>query len=147
MGSEEFENRLRERRNAAGLTQVELGRRAGITRQSLIHLESGKFVASTTVALRLARALGCAVEDLFSLPEPKAARLRADLAQPFSPARRVDEAVFCSVSSKADGSHIDSTVRRRSRSSRTASSPHRMGRARRSSTSRRSVPSRRCVAT
>jgi len=85
MGSEEFENRLRERRNAAGLTQVELGRRAGITRQSLIHLESGKFVASTTVALRLARALGCAVEDLFSLPEPKAARLRADLAQPFSP--------------------------------------------------------------
>jgi molybdate-binding protein/DNA-binding XRE family transcriptional regulator len=85
MGSEDFENRLRARRNAAGLTQVELARRAGITRQSLIHLESGRFVASTTVALRLARALGCAVEDLFSLPEPAVARLRADLAECFTP--------------------------------------------------------------
>ncbi len=85
MGAEEFENRLRERRNAAGLTQVELARRAGISRQSLIHLESGKFVASTTVSLKLARALGCTVEDLFSLPEASVARLRADLARPFSP--------------------------------------------------------------
>jgi len=85
MGSEEFENRLRARRNAAGLTQIELARRAGITRQSLIHLESGRFVASTTVALKLARALGCAVEDIFSLPQPPVAPLRADLAQPLSP--------------------------------------------------------------
>jgi molybdopterin molybdotransferase/putative molybdopterin biosynthesis protein len=85
MGSEEFENRLRECRNAASLTQVELARRAGISRQSLIHLESGKFVASTTVALKLARALGCAVEDLFSLPQAPVARLRADLAQSFPP--------------------------------------------------------------
>src|SRR5215813_13681220 len=86
MGSIEFENRLRQRRNAAGITQLELARRAGITRQSLIHLESGRFVASTTVALKLARALGCAVEDLFSLPEAPVARFRADLAQSFTPA-------------------------------------------------------------
>ncbi len=84
MGSQEMQNRLRERRNAAGWTQLELARRAGITRQSLIHLESGKFVASTTVALRLARALGCDVEDLFSL-SAAATHLSADLAPPFSP--------------------------------------------------------------
>jgi putative molybdopterin biosynthesis protein len=84
VGSGDLENRLRDRRSAAGWTQLELARRADITRQSLIHLESGKFVASTTVALKLARALGCAVEDLFSLPAP-AARLRADLAPPLSP--------------------------------------------------------------
>ena len=85
MAPQEFDNRLRQRRNAAGLTQVELARRAGITRQSLIHLESGRFVASTTVALKLARALDCAVEDLFSLPEASAARLRADVAKPLTP--------------------------------------------------------------
>jgi molybdate-binding protein/DNA-binding XRE family transcriptional regulator len=81
-----LQNRLRERRKGAGWTQLELARRAGITRQSLINLESGKFVASTTVALRLARALGCGVEDLFSLPEAPVARVRADLAQSLSPA-------------------------------------------------------------
>jgi molybdate-binding protein/DNA-binding XRE family transcriptional regulator len=84
MGASELRNHLRDRRNAAGWTQLELARRAGITRQSLINLESGKFVASTTVALRLARALGCGVEDLFSLPEVPVERLRADLARPLT---------------------------------------------------------------
>src|SRR6266498_4015534 len=77
-------NRLRERRNAAEWTQLETARRVGITRQSLIHLESGKFVPSTTVALKLAHVFGCHVEDLFSLSTP-ATRLRAVLAASFSP--------------------------------------------------------------
>ena len=74
-------NRLRERRSAAGWTQMELAGRVGITRQSLINLESGKFVPSTTVALKLARAFGCHVEDVFSLVAP-ANHPRADLATP-----------------------------------------------------------------
>src|SRR5262245_6608895 len=77
-------NRLRERRNASGWTQLETARRVGITRQSLIHLESGRFVPSTIVALELARVFGCHVEDLFSLSAP-ATPLRAVLAPPFSP--------------------------------------------------------------
>jgi DNA-binding XRE family transcriptional regulator len=77
--------RLRERRKASGWTQLETARRVGITRQSLIHLESGRFVPSTTVALRLARVFGCQVEDLFSLSTP-VTRLRAVLAPAFLPA-------------------------------------------------------------
>lgn len=84
MGTSDFENRLRERRTAAGWTQAELARRSGLTRQSIIHLETGKFVPSTAVALRLARELACRVEDLFSLAESTGAQ-RADLAPGFAP--------------------------------------------------------------
>jgi molybdate-binding protein/DNA-binding XRE family transcriptional regulator len=56
-----------ERRRASGLSQGTLARDAGISRQALSAIESGAAVPSTAVALRLARALGCAVEALFSL--------------------------------------------------------------------------------
>ena len=42
---------------------------ASLTRQTISAIENRRYVPSTTVALRLARALGCQVEDLFSLPE------------------------------------------------------------------------------
>jgi putative molybdopterin biosynthesis protein len=71
-------NRLRDRRIASGWTQLETARRVGITRQSLIHLESGRFVPSTTVALKLAQVFECRVEDLFALDEGKAP-ITADL--------------------------------------------------------------------
>ena len=41
----------------------------GVTRQSLAAIELGASVPSTEVALRLARALGMSVEDLFQLPD------------------------------------------------------------------------------
>ncbi len=59
---------VRERRRAAGLTQQQLAERAGISRQALVAIESGKLTPSVAVALRLAHALGCTVEDLFALP-------------------------------------------------------------------------------
>ncbi|MCB9668115.1 MAG: helix-turn-helix domain-containing protein [Alphaproteobacteria bacterium] len=59
--------RVRERRGALGLSQADLAGRIGISRQALAAVESGRSVPSTTVALGLARALGCAVEDLFGL--------------------------------------------------------------------------------
>ena len=71
-------NRLRDRRIASGWTQLETARRVGITRQSLIHLESGRFVPSTTVALKLAQVFDCRVEDLFALDEGRVA-ITADL--------------------------------------------------------------------
>lgn len=57
--------RVRERRQAMGLSQAELAARAGIARQTLVAIEAGRLVPSVAVALRLARALGCRVEDLF----------------------------------------------------------------------------------
>ena len=53
------------RRLQKGLTQEQLADRLDVRRQTLIALESGKGNPSLEVALDLARALDCAVEDLF----------------------------------------------------------------------------------
>ena len=58
-----------ERRKASGLSQGALARAVGLSRQSLSAIESSTAVPSTAIALRLARALGCPVEALFSLDE------------------------------------------------------------------------------
>lgn len=58
---------VRERRRAHGLSQAELAARVGVSRQALIQIESGRQTPSTALALALARALRCAVEDLFRL--------------------------------------------------------------------------------
>src|SRR5262249_1710151 len=62
-------NALRRLRRERGLEQQELARRAGITRQTLSRLESGRAAPSAAIALRLARELGCRVEELFWLAE------------------------------------------------------------------------------
>lgn len=59
-------NRVRELREARALTQAELAEAAGVTRQSVNAIEAGRAVPGVDVALRLARALGCAVETLFN---------------------------------------------------------------------------------
>lgn len=63
-------NTLREyRKTAGGLTQAELAQRAGVTRQSIISIELGKYRPSVELALLLARALDCTVDDLFHLSD------------------------------------------------------------------------------
>jgi molybdate-binding protein/DNA-binding XRE family transcriptional regulator len=69
------ENRIRSRRQAAGLSQQELARRCGLTRQAVNAIEAGHYIPSTLVALRLSMALGCRVEELFRLTE---ARIRVE---------------------------------------------------------------------
>lgn len=54
--------RLRQER---GLSQVALAQLASISRQSLHQIETGRSVPGVDVALRLARALNCSVEQLF----------------------------------------------------------------------------------
>lgn len=62
-----IENHLRARRTSKGLSQGELAVRAGITRQAVYSIENSQYLPTTAVALRLATALGCRVEDLFNL--------------------------------------------------------------------------------
>lgn len=64
-----------------GLTQQGLARLVGLSRQSLNQVENGSTVPSTLVALRLARSLGCRVEELFELGDMEDG-LSATLAQP-----------------------------------------------------------------
>lgn len=56
---------LRRARIARGLTQNELARQAGISRQALGAIEGGTYQPGVGVALSLARALGESVENLF----------------------------------------------------------------------------------
>lgn len=60
-------NRIREAREAKGLTQAELAARIGVSRKTINTVENAVFVPSTAIALKLARALGEPVEALFSL--------------------------------------------------------------------------------
>ena len=65
--AEQLANRLREAREARGWTQAELAERIGVSRKTVNTVENGVFIPSTVVALKLARALGCSVEELFFL--------------------------------------------------------------------------------
>jgi molybdate-binding protein/DNA-binding XRE family transcriptional regulator len=62
-----IENRLKKLRTAAGLSKADLASMAGLSRQAIYAIESDQYLPTTAVALRLAAALGCRVEDLFSL--------------------------------------------------------------------------------
>lgn len=58
-------NSVKQARSRLGLSQQELAQLAGVTRQTIGGVEAGLFAPSAVVALRLSRALGCSVEDLF----------------------------------------------------------------------------------
>src|SRR3954447_14278724 len=58
---------LRAARAQLGISQAELAHRAGVTRQAVNAIESGKAAPTMAVALRLARVLGRRVDDLFRL--------------------------------------------------------------------------------
>ena len=61
-------NNLEEFRKTAGFTQKELSESAEVSRKSINAIENGIYVPSTVLALKIARTLGCSVEDLFKLP-------------------------------------------------------------------------------
>jgi putative molybdopterin biosynthesis protein len=64
---DELRNGLKLTRLRLGLSQQDLATMAGVSRQTISGVESGQTALSVTVALRLANALGCRVEDLFWL--------------------------------------------------------------------------------
>jgi putative transcriptional regulator len=65
--ADDVANRVRELRMAQNQTQEDLGQAIGLTRQSIIAIEKGRFTPSIQTALRLARALGTSVDRLFWL--------------------------------------------------------------------------------
>jgi putative transcriptional regulator len=64
----EIRNRVRALRFVTGeMTQEELARRAGVSRQTIIAIEKGKYNPSVGLALRIARVFGVPVDEVFSL--------------------------------------------------------------------------------
>lgn len=61
------DNRLKSVRIGQGLSQGALAEIAGVTRQAIYAIEASQYLPTTAVALRLAGALHCRVEDLFNL--------------------------------------------------------------------------------
>jgi len=62
-------NRLKEMRVARNLTQEALAQAVGVTRQSIIAIEKGKYVPSVRLALEIAQALEAPLQAIFWLAE------------------------------------------------------------------------------
>lgn len=60
-----MDNDVRGRRSAAGWSQSDLAQRVGVTRQTIISIEKGRFDPSIGLAFKLAEIFGCAIEDIF----------------------------------------------------------------------------------
>ncbi len=76
--NERCQSRLKSVRVARGLSQAELAKLVGLTRQAVYMIEAGRYLPNATAALRLARALGCKVEDLFLLEEEELPSVEAE---------------------------------------------------------------------
>lgn len=68
-----MENNIRALRKAAGLTQEDLARALGVTRQTINAIENDKYDPTLGLAMRLGRLLGTPVEEIFRLPESEEA--------------------------------------------------------------------------
>ncbi|MBP5611907.1 MAG: helix-turn-helix transcriptional regulator [Bacteroidales bacterium] len=51
------------------MTQQQLAERIGVTRQTINAIESGKYVPSTVIALKMSAVFGKSVNDIFQLDE------------------------------------------------------------------------------
>ena len=62
-------NRLKEHRSTLGMNQTELGKLAGVSRQTISLIERGDYSPSVTLALKLAMICNVKVEDIFEYEE------------------------------------------------------------------------------
>jgi putative transcriptional regulator len=66
MGDNNLSNRIRRLRFEHGeMTQQELADKVGVTRQTIIAIEAGKYAPSLPLAFRIARAFNASVEAVF----------------------------------------------------------------------------------
>lgn len=62
-------NRVKEHRARLNVNQEELGRLAGVSRQTISLIERGDYSPSVALALRLAKIFEVSVEEIFSLTD------------------------------------------------------------------------------
>jgi putative transcriptional regulator len=58
-------NRVREQRSRVGLTQADLAQALGVSRQTVISIESGRYLPSLPLAFRIAHLFELPLEQLF----------------------------------------------------------------------------------
>jgi putative transcriptional regulator len=65
-------NAIRALRFARGeMTQAELAERVGVTRQTIIAIEQGRYSPSLEMAFQIARVFGVPLDDVFHYPKEK----------------------------------------------------------------------------
>ncbi len=64
-----MKNNLRVQRAIKNITQAELAELISVSRQTINTIESGKYVPSTVLALKMAKVFGVPVEEVFELAD------------------------------------------------------------------------------
>lgn len=64
-----METRIQELRKTQKLSQAELAAALGVTRQTIISLEKGRYTASLELAFKIAHFFGRFIEDIFIYEE------------------------------------------------------------------------------
>ena len=70
-----METRIQELRKANKISQAELADEMGVTRQTIISLEKGRYNASLELAFKIARYFGKAIEEVFIFEEDKGVKI------------------------------------------------------------------------
>lgn len=64
-----MKNNIQQLRKERKITQEELGKMCGVSRQTIISLENGKYNPSIMLAHKIAVIFGCIIEDVFIFEE------------------------------------------------------------------------------
>ena len=64
-----MKNSIRVERAIKGMTQAQLAELIGVSRQTIVAIESEKYVPSTVLSLKIARVFDKRVDDIFELEE------------------------------------------------------------------------------
>lgn len=64
-----MENRIKDMRKRGKVTQDELARAVGVTRQTIISLENGRYNASLQLAHKIAKYFSVTIEEIFIFSE------------------------------------------------------------------------------
>ena len=64
-----LKNYVRDKRMSFGMTQDELSEKLGVSRQTIISLEKGKYNPSINLAFKLSKLFKCTIEDIFIYEE------------------------------------------------------------------------------
>ncbi|REC40145.1 helix-turn-helix transcriptional regulator [Chryseobacterium sp. 5_R23647] len=64
-----MKNTIKIERALKNITQEDLAKKIGVSRQTINAMEAGKYVPSTVLALKIAKYFGKKVEDIFELED------------------------------------------------------------------------------
>jgi putative transcriptional regulator len=69
MNKKDLSNQIKVYRAMNNWTQEELAQHVGVTRKTINTIENGKFIPSAYLAIKIAKAFGVTVEDVFKIEE------------------------------------------------------------------------------